>query len=207
MTITIAPYAITSLDRVKAKLTINNTGFDTILSELISGVTDFIETLCDRRFKQTTYTQELYNGSNLDGTPKNWLLLNNAPLTAAPASFQYRTGSKSNAVWVDFQVDTYQEILNTGVIRVNMPSGYQNIRVTYTAGYLIDFANEFSATHTLPFDLSDLADRLVTKLFKKRLSEGRESDSFNQSTIKWSTDMLNDMDKTIIANYSRMDLV
>ena len=199
-------YGLTTADRVKAKLSITVTDWDVVLKQYIYSVTDFLENVCGRRFQQTTYTNEVYDGSNIDGSPKAWLVLRNSPVTTL-TSFQYRTGAKSSPTWVDYQADTYQERLSLGIIRVNLARGFQNNRVTYTAGYLIDFTAEYDTTHhTLPYDLSGLAESLVTRMFKKRESEGRSQEAFNNSSITWG-DLLGPEDKTIIANYSRTELV
>lgn len=201
-TIPTAVHALTTPDRVKVRLNVTVTNFDTLLGQLVASATDFIESACNRRFLQTTYTNELYDGANVDGSPKSYLILRNTPL-ASVSAIQYRTGAKSSPVWVDFQADTWQEDLRLGVIRVGLPSGFQNIRVSYVAGYKIDFANEYTvANHTLPHDLSDLCERLVTKLFKRRESEGKTVESFNQSSVNWGA-FLEDGDRETIANYSR----
>lgn len=197
-----ATYALTTPERVKARLGIltSITGFDTVLGDMVASVTDFIETQCDRRFLQTAYSQELYDGSNVDGSPKRYLMLKNSPLTVAPTSFQYRTGGKTSPTWVDFQADTYQEQLDIGILRTVLPQGFQNIRVSYTAGYLIDWANMYDRTkHTLPLDLTDLAERLTIRLFKKREAEGKDAESFNQSSITWG-DFVDERDREVMAN-------
>lgn len=174
-----------------------------MLAEYVSAVSNFIERKCNRRFLQTSYVNEVYDGGNLDGSYKDVLILKNAPMSAAPSSFQYRTGAKSSPVWVDFQIDTYQEVLEAAYIRAGLPTGFQNIRVSYIGGFLIDFAHEFDNTkHTLPYEISDLADRLCTRLFKKREAEGKDTESFNQSSLKWG-DFLDEHDNEVIANHSR----
>jgi len=195
-------YALTTKERVKAKLEITASNQDTTIDRLIASVTDFIESKCNRRFLRTTYTQEIYDGTNVDGTPKQSLILNNGPLVSI-SQFQYRTGLKSSPVWVDFVVDDYQEIKRLGVITLTLPSGFENIRISYTAGYLIDFTNEFdSALHTLPHELTDLAERLVIRFFKKRESEGRSIETFQGSTTTWK-EFLETLDNEVIANHSR----
>lgn len=209
MSVTTSANALTTVERLKNRLTIPTatTGFDVFLSEIVASCTNYIERVCNRKFIQTSYTNELYDGSNVDGSDKEVLILKNSPLSTAPSSFQYRTGAKSNPVWVDFQIDTYQEVLTTGYIRVGLPPGFQNIRVSYIAGFLIDFAHEFDITkHTLPFEISDLCERLCTARFKKRDSEGRDSESYAQSTVKWS-DFISDSDREILANHTRLSFV
>ena len=203
-------YALTTIDRIKSKLGMTTTQSDTMLTRIVYACTDYIENACSQRFQRTTYTNELYDGSNIDGSPKSMLFLKNGSVTTI-SSFQYRTGSKTSATWVDFQADTYQEMLALGVIRVRLPSGLQNIRISYIAGYLIDFANENDpALHTLPFDITDLCERLAIKYYKRRESEGRSAESFGsgggQSSITWKDD-LSDEDKTVIGNYARTEFV
>lgn len=203
-------YALTTIDRIKTKLGITTTQSDTMLTRIIYSCTDFLENACSQRFLRTAYTQQLYDGSNIDGSPKTMLFLNNSNVTTI-SSFQYRTGAKSNPTWVDFQADTYQEMLVLGVIRVRLPPGLQNIRISYTAGYLIDFTNENDpALHTLPYDITDLCERLAIKFYKRRESEGRAAESFGsgggQSSITWKEE-LDDFDQTVIGNYTRQELV
>lgn len=195
-------YALTTKERIKARLGITVTGFDTVLDRLIYSMTDFLEGKCERRFLKTVYTQEIYDGSYATGQARKVLTLRNAPLISIEA-FQYRTGAKSNPDWVDFQTDQYQERYDTATIFGYMPLGFQNIRISYTAGYLFDWTNENDPSkHTLPYDITDLCERLVIRLFKKRESEGRSNESVQGSSITWASDLLDPQDKQIIGNYT-----
>lgn len=200
-------YALTSESRVKNRLAITASDLDTVIKRMIYAATDFIERACGGvRFKETTYTQQLYNGSQLNDANARlfYLVLKNAPVSSISA-FQYRTGSRSNPTWVDFAADDYEPMNDIGMLHVHggLPKGEQNIRVSYVGGYKIDFANEFDdSLHTLPYELSDLCEKLVVKLLKRRESEGRSQESFNNSSITWGY-FLEDADKTVIANYRR----
>ena len=66
-------YALTTLANVKAYIGIGDSGSDGFLENLIDRASDYIEKLCDRKFKQRTY-REWYDG---DGSQK--LQLNNWP--------------------------------------------------------------------------------------------------------------------------------
>ena len=46
-------YALTSLQRVKDRLGLTSSGFDSLLERLINASTDLIESYCGRRFKET----------------------------------------------------------------------------------------------------------------------------------------------------------
>lgn len=197
------PRALTTSAKIKSQLGISVADFDTILEGFIASASMFIESSCNTRFKRATYTQEIYDGSYPDGSKKSLLVLKNAPLVSI-AAFQYRTGNKDNPNWVDLPTINFQEIPESGTVKANMPAGIQNIRVTYTAGYLVDFTDIYDDTkHTLPFDITDLCERLVIRRFKKRESEGRSSESFNNSSITWSKEM-DEVDNAVLENYRRV---
>jgi len=202
-------YGLTTETRLKARLGIDSTDAarDAVFKSMVYAVTDFIENACGgRRFQRATYTNDKYDGNEIgDGTVLNWLTLKNGPVISV-SSVQYATGPVSNPTWVDFPADSYQVDLNLGQIYFSggMPRGMQNIRVTYVAGYLIAFASEYDDTlHTLPFDINDLAERLATKVMKRRESEGKSQESFNNSGITWG-DFLETHDREILANYRRV---
>jgi len=204
-------YALTTEARVKARLGITSNGFDTMLKRLIYAATDFIEKECGgRRFKETTYTQQLYDGSML-GDEENrvdFLILKNAPVSTISA-FEYRSGARSNPSWTAFATDDYEPRLTEGILRVwgGVPRGYQNIRITYTAGFKIDFSAEFNDTnHTLPYELTDLCERLVTKRFKKREKDGVSQESFGETTLSWK-ELIEEQAKSTIMQYSRPQFV
>lgn len=205
-------YALTSFARVKTRLDITVTGMDNTLEFLTYAVTDFLEKFCQRRFKETTYTQELYDGSSVDGQGrKKYLILKNAPVSSITA-VQYRAGTRSSPSWTDFLTDDYEPMNNEGMLYfpAGMPAGLQNIRVSYVAGYKIDFASQANflndTNHTLPYVLTDLAERLVIRLFKKRESEGRSQETLNNSSINWS-ELMTDGDWQLLSPYMRTRFV
>ncbi len=201
----IVPYALTTRQRVKDRLTITAASFDVLIDRLVSAMTDYIESRTGRRFKQTTYAQEVYS---IYGAKPSRIFLKQAPASAL-TSFQYRTGLPSSPVWTDFPTGNYELEQDgaTGIIRVygGLIGGINQVRATYTAGYLIDFPNAGQSTHTLPFDLSDLCERLTIKLFKRRESEGRQSEAFEGGTIQWK-DLISPEDQTIINRYTRKQI-
>lgn len=206
-----ASYALTTEARIKARLGITSNGFDTLIKRLMYAATDFIEKECGgRRFKETAYTQQLYDGSMLgdEDNRVDFLILKNAPV-ASISAFEYRSGNRSSPAWTAFLTDDYEPRLTEGILRVwgGVPRGYQNIRITYTAGFKIAFASEFDdSLHTLPYELSDLCERLVTKRFKKREKDGVSQESFGETTLTWK-ELLDDQDKSTIMQYSRPQFV
>lgn len=194
-------YALTTKERVKNRLSISTTDLDTVIDGMIYGITDTIERITGRRFKQATYT-------NVEITTKplqDKIFLPNAPVSTV-TSFQYNAGTPSNPSWQDFDADSY--LLDTEVDAIRMinqtlPVGVNAVRVTYTGGYLIDFDNwNDDASHTLPYDLTDLAERLVSKVFSKRKEEGKSTTNFAESNIVWEA-LLTAGDKDMLKRFRR----
>jgi hypothetical protein len=201
---TLLPYSLTTVQRVKDRLGITASGFDSLILRLINAVTDLIEGETNRRFLETVYTNEVYS---VYGENQEYLLLRQAPVSAL-TSFQYRAGTVSNPSWTDFITDSYEllEDGKSGIIKIygGLPRGVNSVRVTYVAGYKINWTNYGdNSTHTLPADITDLAERLIVKLFKKRESEGKQSESFEGGNVNWK-ELFDEVDKDIINRYKRL---
>lgn len=203
-------YALTTKERVKNRLGITTTSFDGLFDALIGAVTDRIEQMASRRFKQTAYSDEIYDGSDIYGSASLVILLNNAPVSGTP-TIEYKTGSNANPNWVDFSVEDYDLDDEKGVVymRGELPKGKQNIRVTYTGGFVISFTGTYDigGTHTLPLDITEVCEKAVIRSFKKRDSEGRASESFAESSITWEKDVFTPEDIAIIKNYRRVGFI
>lgn len=201
-------YALTTKNRVKDRLSIKDAAWDVVFDRLIAAMTDFLEGECGgRRFLQTVYTNEVYS---IYGDKQDFILLRNAPVDSASLTIlQYRAGLKSSPNWTNFLTDDWEllEDGKSGIIKVygGALKGVNAIRVaSYKAGFLIDFENAGDITkHTLPYDLSDLAERLTQKLFQRKLSEGKGTESFEGGAVAWK-ELLDEVDKQIIARYRRL---
>lgn len=206
------PYALTTVQRVKDMMDIKDAGVDQVLTRLVNAVSDFIQAQCNgRRFLQQTYTNEVYSASN---TKQKYLVLRQAPVYSV-SSFQYRAGPPSAPNWTSFITDQY-ELINpqqdingstyypSGIIRIYgyIPMIYNNMtRVTYLAGYKIDFDQAGDPTsHTLPSDLSRLCENLVVRWYKRRDFAGMNSKSLESSNINFR-DKLDADDLMILGNY------
>jgi len=201
-------YALTTKERVKARIDITVAGLDTVIDTFIASATHYIEGLCGgRRFLETTYTNEIMDGSFLGSNQSiPYLILKNAPIVSISA-FEYRNGTRTNPVWTAFQADNYEPMNDRGIIKADLPAGVQNIRMTYVAGYKIDFTDPYDDTaHTLPFDLSNLCEKMVVKMIKKRESEGKSQETLRDSTITWGA-FVDTEDKDIISRYRRVTIV
>jgi hypothetical protein len=128
-------YALTSRARIKDRLGITATDFDDLFDSLILAVTDRIERMCNRRFMLATWTNELYDTVDMYDTPRDTILLNNAPVRSI-AKVEYKAGTNSTPNWTEFSIDDYDVDLTLGILYFRwLPRGRQNVRVTSTAGY------------------------------------------------------------------------
>lgn len=179
-------HALTTLQRVKDRLGITVAGFDAVLERLIDASTDMIESCCGRRFKETIYSNELHGIESEGG---RMAMLKHAPVSIL-SSVQYRAGTPDNPSWTSYLASDLELVGDgsSGLVRVygGVPRGTNNLRVSYTAGYKINFSTPYdTAQHTLPFDLSDVCERLVIRAFKKRESTGKQTESAGEASTTW----------------------
>ena len=182
---TILPQALTTLAKVKTYLGIDSadTSKDNLLIDLINQASGYIETYTGRTFMSQTYTNVIK-----DSRGGNYLFLNHTPVTAFTL-LEYRSGTVDNPVWVTYASNTYLPYLAEGYLYFygRLPKIHQGFRCTYTAGYLIDWANETTATHTLPFDLTKVCTEIVATDYNMRQAQGIEAMSTEGQSLTFST--------------------
>lgn len=123
-----ADVLFTSLERVKSHAKITGTTNDSLILEMIGGVSKMIQQFCQRCILQRTFTDERYDPSgNFDE-----LLLNQYPIIGNPVVKQDGVTLTIN---VDYSVDLNSGILRrvSGDVKMNW-SG--EVLVTYTAGFV-----------------------------------------------------------------------
>lgn len=164
--------ALTTLARAKTFLGVSGDSQDALLIQLINQATGFIERYTKRKLLSQTYTSEVY-----DGTGTKELVLKNFPVTALSA-LQEDVNDDNSESWQTVDSDYYFWYEN-GIVKAHSftfqdkPKKY---RVTYVAGYLIDFdAENTPASHTLPQELEYACQKLVAVVFNSRKMEGYES--------------------------------
>ncbi len=124
-------------------------------------------------------------------------------------TFAWRAGTPSNPSWTPFITDQFEVVEDgkAGIIRIYgvFPRLYNNmIRVTYWSGFLIDWINAGNGTtHTLPADLSDTAENLVVRVFKRRILAGKTAEALEGATTSWDRE-IDQTDKDVIGHYRQM---
>lgn len=179
---TVPTNALTTRTKVKSYMGITDTSSDTIIDELITYVSAFIGSYCGgRNFLSSSYVEiyDTYRG-------RHKIFLKQIPVTAISA-VEYRSGTPSAPVWVTYGVDGYLSYLSAGYIRFYgaLPEIAQGMRISYTAGYLIDWANENTSTHTLPEDLTMAANEMIATVLNTRKSGGITNETTEGQSITY----------------------
>jgi hypothetical protein len=124
----------------------------------------------------------LVNGSNLTFTlPEN-----------ADQVIVYADGPREASVNVTFTPGTATFTLAAG----RAPTS--TIAIDYLATALSDAGDV-----TLPADIVEVCEQAVVRIFKRRESEGKSSEGFQESTITWAKNVFTDEDLATIRNYRR----
>lgn len=148
-------YALTTVADVKESLGISsgNNSKNNLIIRKINQATLMIEGYCglstDHHFKQTTYTNEEYDGSG-----SNALILKMSPVSSL-TSFQNRATSENQDDWDDIETEHYFLDSAAGVIDLlfTQTNNFNKYRLTYTAGY-----------STIPADLAEACATLAAYL-------------------------------------------
>lgn len=177
-------HALTTKEKVKEPLGISDSASDTLIDSIISGTTDWIESYCGgRRFKSTAYSNKIFDSKGGDA-----LFLPQYPISTVSA-LEYRGGTWSTPIWTAFNANDYLLYGDRGYIQFSTRyNAYpQYFRVSYTAGFLIDFGRELDTTyHTLPFDVTQAATEIAVKSYERRLAQGKVSESVEGQSVTWA---------------------
>lgn len=165
-------YALVQLNQAKSFL--NFKGSDSDMEFLINSVTDYIEKRCNRRFKETTYSNEVY-----DGKCSNELVLRNCPITKM-TSLEANYSLQNSSNWEEIDKEQYWFDELTGIITktTNFVRGKQNYRVSYDAGY-----------STIPYDVQFLAMSLIKEFITVKDSGGIKQESLGDHSLTFESIM------------------
>jgi hypothetical protein len=180
---------LTTLQKVKDALGIVDTSKDDLLEDFIDQASAMIQTEIGRDLEAKERT-EIYDQPEGDN-----LFLKHYPiLTDEDLVVSYRTGQVATPVWVPYTTNDYFVYPEEGYLRMvnvfadEFMSDWQAFQVTYTGGYLIDFANEGDPTkHTLPADITGVATQVVTKMYNLKSSEGLNSESTEGQSVTYGS--------------------
>lgn len=195
------PDALTTRQKVKDYLSIADTNSDVVIDEAINYITQFIKGYTGGRSFLSQSYDEQYDSFRF----RRKIFLKQYPVTAVSTVY-YRSGTPTAVVWVAYDANGYLPYLNEGYIHfyAQLPEVHLGLRVVYTAGYLISWANEFDpAQHTLPEDLTYVATELVAILMNTRKSAGiiTETTEGQSVTYSFKARELDDNHRNVLAGY------
>lgn len=205
--------ALTTLDRAKAFLEISGDSKDMVLTLLINHVTGQIEQFLKRSLLSQSYSEKC------DGTGINTITLKQFPVTAL-ASLEVNTSGDSTEDWQTIDTKNYFWYRD-GRIVLNKPiAGFldqdagdflaypKKYKVTYTAGFLIDFANENDpALHTLPSEIEYACLKILSGVYNSRKNEGLQSIKVGDISMLFKTKVSNDDEiRLILGKYESVTI-
>lgn len=192
-------YALTTLQRQKDFMAISAADWDTILDRLIDSATDFIEEYCDRRFQETTHTNEVY-----DGTGNHRLLLSNYPVDSGESfTLQQRNSRNNENSWSTQSSEDFFVKYQQGIVEFagrSFTDAPQHYRFTYTAGYEYDLVATF-LSDVGAADLEYACWKLVSNTFNRRKSSGDiKAESIGDYSVTFSDEFRRDPEIIDILN-------
>lgn len=157
------------------------TTYDALLALLVTACTEYIETLCGgRRIVDTAEVTEYHDGG--DGSIKN-LQLRRWPVNSFTGVYYNDSSDYSTPSWTAFNAtsdyirkDASGQLYFPG----GLPSGIQNIKVTYRGGYV---------TASVPEGLAQACKMLVGKVFNKRKADGILTEGVGGGSISWDREL------------------
>ena len=206
----ISAWGLTTVARFKAYIKKTTNEDDTLIETIINIVSDLVERYCDRRFLQTTYTDEYY-----DGTGSNRMLLKQYPVdSATTVVIDERSGDFNSDSWNSLDSDLFHVDLITGLIELigarfaEVPRKY---RIDYKAGYA--FKNNAAPLVTLEAveigDLELAVWMLVNNIYQSAKSQtGIKSESIGNYSVSYADEKIMTVEiKLILNKYKRPHLM
>jgi len=147
------------------------------IESLINTATDFMENYCGgRRFKKTTYTDEL-----IDGNGTQMLFTPQMPIISITSIYRHYVFTDDDL----YDSDYYKVYLNEGYIYRNAGwiLGMQNIKITYIAGYDFD-------TDGIPPELENICNTLVSMKYESVSKMGIKSEKIGQYSVTYLNEEL-----------------
>ena len=155
---------LTTLANVKSWLGITNTSDDALLAQLITGYSQFVTEYCSRDFVQTTYTDQIYDGSG-----SSVLVLRQYPILSISAISIDGVAVPSTS----FSHNGRAVLLKTGQV---FTSSYGNVSVSYQAGY-----------STIPTGLERAVIELIGQRYTEKDRIGHASKQLAGETVSFIT--------------------
>jgi len=199
-------YALTTLARLKTYLDITTADDDTLLTDIINATTEWVENYCNRRFKQTAYSNE-----EIDSDGSNFLFLKHYPInTSKTFTLQERDTAENSDDWSTIDAEDYfieEEGFVRAIARQTWNVGIRRFRANYTAGYNFDNSSTF-LSDTEAGDLELAIWKLCGSLYNERRGDARvRSEKIGSYSVTFMKIAFEDDPTigTILDNYKKRD--
>jgi len=196
---------LTTVARIKTFLGITVADHDAILEILINQVSDFVEHYCDRTFVETTYTEEVYDGT---GTDK--LFLFNFPVSTTDTfTLEKLSGGQNTSNFNSIESENYFIDFTTGIVETTgwcFTERPRKYRATYTAGYAFDNFTPGATLESLNIgDLEFAVWKLVSNAFKMRKETSNvQSESIGDYSVTFRKSTMTDKEiQDVLNHYKR----
>ena len=165
---------------------------DSILTRKINTFSDFMEKQLDRKLGKQDYDQYY------PGTGRQMLVLDQSPIVGTPDIYinevllettEYQIADRDKEAGIIFKPNGWSwEGYYSGI--VGEPTApKRNIRVQYTAGYVLPKDETEENPRTLPYDIEDLALQFIAEDYYKNGSQGLNSFSISDVKWQWSNEL------------------
>lgn len=205
----IVSYGLSTVARFKTFIGKTTNEDDSLIELLINIVSDYVEKYCDRRFKQTTYTDQYY-----DGTGINKMFLRQYPVDETTGvTIDERSSDFNDTSWDQLDSSLFHVDWNAGVVELvgarfaEVPKKY---RIDYKAGY--NFDNVTPGTTLQAVGIGDLelaVWMMVNNIYQNRKSTtGIKSESIGNYSVSYGDDtMLSPEIRMILNKYKRYHIM
>lgn len=175
---------LTSLEKVKRFLSLAGSDDDGLLGDLITQMTEFINTYISRDLLSASYTEKYSGVGGSKLSMKNYPITAVASVSVGGVALQASDGNSTG-----FAFDEFSVVYIGGVF----PKGYNNVAIAYTAGY-----------PAVPAEIELACIELVVLAYRERPRLGKRSESQPQGgTTSYTVDALTPRAKAMLNNYSR----
>jgi hypothetical protein len=174
-----------TLAEAKAHIGISGSSEDTSLGVIVDAVNAFIPTYCNRKFDETTYDRELYNGSGQAA-----LVLKQRPVVEITEVLVRGEAIELRSEDPDTnQLGYYYFDLAEGIIYNNRiwERGRGIIQISYTAGYVSSVSDQYDPSIPLPLDLKFAACEMVSYFRNVKGKAGILSESLGSYSYRLAT--------------------
>jgi len=207
--VAIVSYGLTTVARFKSFIKKTTVEDDTLIETIINIVSDIVENYCDRRFLETAYTNEYY-----DGTGSNQLFLKQYPVNSAESFvLEERDTDLNDSSWSSIDSEWYHVDYLAGLIELvanrfrEVPRKY---RVNYTAGYAFDNVTPGATLQSVGIgDLELAVWMLANNIYEdKGMVTGIKSESIGNYAVTYADEaLLTPKIKLILNQFKRPHLM